>query len=543
MIFYFKARRLLRCGISLAIALVLAGCASEGTIATHLQTTATVTAAASSSVSAPASTPLPSATETLYTIGTITAAEGEFVYAYAEKSTDSDIVGAAAGGVDFAVAETADGWYQIMYDGETAYIQTQYLAIQPQQAALPVHTPYARVSAHEETGLVQTKYNNKLTVKASIVNGAQQLDVYTQSGKLLLKNATLVVTDGKITAPAITDDTPKSCAFRGPQDTTRAIARYGAGIALEGGSPDPSSPEPTPTPAPTSTEAPTPTGTPEASASSSPTPTPTPVSITVKGGKVTQSAGITLEKDKGFNIGKDIGAIITGDQTVIAFDTDFYTGVQITVTAGRIYSASSYVELEQDYYLVPALLKDNLVDVAQYSDGIVIDMLFAKDGNLLGDAIYDHEICLLQKGTLEKLKKAQEIFAQDGYTIILYDAYRPYSVTVALYDRYKDGTFVAPPRFGSMHNKGAAVDMSLLDANGVPLEMPSAIHTLNDTSRRDNRAMSDTAKANMNYMAGVMRRCGFTTIDSEWWHFSDSDCMQYLRTDHDLNKVLRVIYE
>ena len=85
--------------------------------------------------------------------------------------------------------------------------------------------------------------------------------------------------------------------------------------------------------------------------------------------------------------------------------------------------------------------------------------------------------------------------------------------------------------------------MSLLDANGVPLEMPSAIHTLNDTSRRDNPDMSDTAKANMIYMAGVMKRCGFTTIDSEWWHFSDSDCMDYLRTDHDLNAVLRVIYE
>ena len=99
--------------------------------------------------------------------------------------------------------------------------------------------------------------------------------------------------------------------------------------------------------------------------------------------------------------------------------------MQITVTAGRIYNASSYVELEQDYYLVPRLLKDNLVDVTQVSDGIAIDMLFAKDGNLLGDAIYDHGVCLLQEGTLEKLKKAQQIFAQDGYTIIIYDAYRP----------------------------------------------------------------------------------------------------------------------
>jgi len=85
--------------------------------------------------------------------------------------------------------------------------------------------------------------------------------------------------------------------------------------------------------------------------------------------------------------------------------------------------------------------------------------------------------------------------------------------------------------------------MSLLDADGRPVEMPSPIHTLNETSNRGYGGMTEQARDNMNYMADVMKSCGFSTISSEWWHFSDTDHKQYLRTDHDLDALLRVIYE
>jgi D-alanyl-D-alanine dipeptidase len=258
---------------------------------------------------------------------------------------------------------------------------------------------------------------------------------------------------------------------------------------------------------------------------------------------VITSDGIDLKKDTGYNAGRDRGKVITEDKTVIEYGGVFLKGAVVTVTKGMIYGEDGVVELQPSYYLVPKKLKDNLVDVAQYTDDIAIDMLFAKDGNILGDKIYDYEVCLLQKGTLEKLEKAAEIFKKDGYTIVIYDAYRPYSVTVELYKKYRNGEYVAPIRFGSVHNKGAAVDMSLLDSNGMSIEMPSPIHTFNSSSNRNNKSMTRTAKANMNYMTKVMKKCGFDTIESEWWHFTDTKSKEYLRTDYDLNSLLRIIYE
>ena len=115
-------------------------------------------------------------------------------------------------------------------------------------------------------------------------------------------------------------------------------------------------------------------------------------------------------------------------------------------------------------------------------------------------------------------------------------------MTCIMYDIHKNGTYVAGKRFGSIHNKGAAIDMSLVDnSTGEPIEMPSPIHTLNETSNRTNPDMSETAKENMNYMAGIMKKAGFTTIQSEWWHFSDSESSQYMRTDLDLKAQTKII--
>lgn len=178
----------------------------------------------------------------------------------------------------------------------------------------------------------------------------------------------------------------------------------------------------------------------------------------------------------------------------------------------------------------------------RYSDTIYIDMMMTKEDSIAGGNVYGQQICLLQKSTLDKLLEAEKMFQEDGYSIIVYDAYRPYSVTCIMYDIHKDGTYVAGKRFGSIHNKGAAIDMSLIDnITGEPVEMPSPIHTLNSTSNRTNPDMTDAAKENMNYMADIMRKAGFTTIQSEWWHFSDSESSRYMRTDYDLTAQIKII--
>ncbi len=221
---------------------------------------------------------------------------------------------------------------------------------------------------------------------------------------------------------------------------------------------------------------------------------------------------------------------------------------------GRVaYVDSRYVQVTGDplkYAYVPSKkakvkqpdgsvreLIDNLVDVKSVDPTIVTYMIFATDKNFTGKKLYAKSLCLLQKGTAEKLKKAQALFKKDGYSIKVYDAYRPLSVQKILYSIVKDGTYIAPPRTGSNHNRGAAVDMTLVDGKGNELEMPSPIHTLNRKANRDYPGMSAQARKNMQYMAKVMRQCGFSTIESEWWHFSDTEEERYMVTDYDFAHI------
>ena len=168
----------------------------------------------------------------------------------------------------------------------------------------------------------------------------------------------------------------------------------------------------------------------------------------------------------------------------------------------------------------------SLVDLRIAIPEIEYYIIFATPDNFTGNTQYARDIPILQSGTAEKLKSAQEIFARDGYTIKVYDAYRPSSVSGILSTIIADSRYIASAG-SSIHNRAAAVDITLIDADGNELEMPSPMHTFNSTSHRDSSAMSEEARKNMDYMASVMRQCGFTTVSTEWWHFSDTNSSRY----------------
>lgn len=417
-------------------------------------------------------TPTP---EPEFTIAAIKALEDdEFAYVREAKDLKSKIIGAVTKDTRLAVTEKSDEWCRVIYGRNAGYIRTERVEILPQKDVLPRHEIYFIAPRMKDIKLVETKFDNMLDVKNTqhVAMGTlrDSLYIYTAT-KLLARDATLEITDGVITAPAVSGQ---------------------------------------------------------------------PVKIVIEGGVVTTCEGVALSKDTTFDPGSDMGSVIAADMTVIEYAGRFFEDAEVKVTSGTIYGIEGEIAIKPDYYFKPHSLEDNLLDVALYTDGIEIDMLFAKDGNLLGDRIYDEEVCLLQKSTLEKLARAALRFKEDGYTLVIYDAYRPYSVTVELYRKYHN-KYVAPLKFGSNHNRGAAVDMSLLDSSGTPIEMPSPIHTLNSTSNRNNKSMSTKARANMDYMTDIMVDCGFKTIDTEWWHFVDTDNAKYLRTDYDLNSLLRVI--
>lgn len=282
--------------------------------------------------------------------------------------------------------------------------------------------------------------------------------------------------------------------------------------------------------------------------SSTPIPTHTPKPLyTIGSVSILEDDYIYLRSEKDIESEIIIGAVLGVDFTIIEQNEKWCKAIYHD-EAG--YIQTKYLEFRQEeepapqhkaYSVVPGP-DGGLIDVRRYTDKIAIDLLFAQDENLLGYNVYGEDICMLQKKTLDKLLIAQEKFEEDGYTIIIYDAYRPYSVTVLLYEKYQDSKYVSSYG-GSVHNRGAAMDMSLLDSKGRPVEMPSPMHTLNAYSNRSSIQMYQIAKWNMDYMEEVMLDSGFTSIRSEWWHFNDADYTQYRKTDYDLDQLLKVIYD
>ena len=150
--------------------------------------------------------------------------------------------------------------------------------------------------------------------------------------------------------------------------------------------------------------------------------------------------------------------------------------------------------------------------------------------------MYQTNICVLRKPTALKLASANNEFKKMGYTIKIWDAYRPISVQKVFWGLVPDERYVCNPyNGGSIHNKGCAVDITLVDKNGIELEMPSGFDNFTQSAYRENTSMTKIARANLDMLTKVMTKCGFTTINTEWWHYNDADSANYKVEDIDLN--------
>ena len=183
------------------------------------------------------------------------------------------------------------------------------------------------------------------------------------------------------------------------------------------------------------------------------------------------------------------------------------------------------------------------VDITKYD--LKISMKLSTNDTSIKKPFYNRNLCLIQYDIVPKLQKAVERFRADGYTIVIYDAYRPTSVQQRWFDVVKVHKWVANPKIGmgGVHDRGIALDISLIDKNGNELEMPTPMHTFTEASARSSKTMTETARKNMDYMLSVMQACGFTYINSEWWHFQDTNAKYYLPTDFPLDTVPLVVTE
>lgn len=160
-----------------------------------------------------------------------------------------------------------------------------------------------------------------------------------------------------------------------------------------------------------------------------------------------------------------------------------------------------------------------LVPLSEYIQGISIDLRYAHYDNIFNDILYTQGQAFLNIKAAESLKKIQQEIANDGYELVIWDAYRPYSVTVIMWNLIQDKRYAATPQKGSRHNRGMAVDITLKKIDGEYLEMPTQFDDFSKKASPLYQNLPQNVKENRDYLISKMEKHGFKVLNSEWWHF------------------------
>ena len=171
-----------------------------------------------------------------------------------------------------------------------------------------------------------------------------------------------------------------------------------------------------------------------------------------------------------------------------------------------------------------------LVDLQSFIPGIVLDIRYATANNFMHEQLYPIAKAYARYPAAVALRDVQAELAKENLGLKIFDAYRPYGITEKMWSPKNVG-FVADPAKGSKHNRGAAVDLTLIDLKtGQELEMPSAYDEFTNRAHRDYMAATPLAIANRAKLEDIMKRHGFEPLPTEWWHF-DLGGWQRFRAD------------
>ena len=163
------------------------------------------------------------------------------------------------------------------------------------------------------------------------------------------------------------------------------------------------------------------------------------------------------------------------------------------------------------------------VNLKKYSTDFVFDMKYATDNNFLKTKVYECDECYLRLKTVKALIKANERFLKKGYKIKLFDCYRPLDVQEKMWAIVSDPIYVANPKRGSIHNRGGAVDITLVDIDGKELEMGTKFDYFGPESSHLFKNLSSEIIKNRKMLKKIMTKHGFESFDSEWWHYNLKD--------------------
>ena len=210
-------------------------------------------------------------------------------------------------------------------------------------------------------------------------------------------------------------------------------------------------------------------------------------------------------------------------------------GVLGGVAAGCAGAAGDRLTLPVD---PAATATPDLVDLARFDPRLRLDIRYATPANFMGRRLYPLTRAVAQRPVAEALSKVQTRAEAAGYGLLIFDAYRPWRITRAMWDQTppEQREFVADPAIGSRHNRGASVDLSL-HRNGVEVTMPSPYDDFTPAAYRANTAAAPQALALSRMLEEWMVAEGFVPLPNEWWHYDWAEWRRYPIMDVPLEDV------
>lgn len=178
----------------------------------------------------------------------------------------------------------------------------------------------------------------------------------------------------------------------------------------------------------------------------------------------------------------------------------------------------------------------SIVPLWQIDSTIVTDVKYATTNNFTGQVLYPTNKVYIRKIVGEALAKVQSYLLENyNLQIKVFDGYRPLSVQKKMWKIMPDNRYVADPAKGSRHNRGAAVDLTIIDSNGTELEMGTEYDNFTDKAHYAYSDLPKNVKENRKLLRNTMDKYGFHPITTEWWHFDFKGWKKFSILDYQIN--------
>jgi len=181
--------------------------------------------------------------------------------------------------------------------------------------------------------------------------------------------------------------------------------------------------------------------------------------------------------------------------------------------------------LKSNYLKGNSIALENLsdttfVNLKSVSNEFIVDMKYATTDNFMKQVVYDCNECYLRYKTIKQLNIANADFLKLGYRIKIFDCYRPLDIQKKMWEIVPNADYVADPKKGSIHNRGGAVDITLVDNDGKELDMGTPFDFFGEEASHNYQNLPDEVKKNRALLKGTMLKHNFKSFDSEWWHYN-----------------------